>query len=143
MAERAVCRNRAPILWFETEAKHVQEEPSVSAELDMLPPDARDHLASFKREVEKALPGRVAQVTLFGSRARGDNEEDSDYDVAVFIHELADRSDVREIVSGAAYPHILEGVFINPIVLPDDYLDPSRGLTALAVDIARDGIVLP
>ena len=28
---------------------------------------------------------------LFGSRARGDAHEDSDYDVAVFLRDMADR----------------------------------------------------
>jgi predicted nucleotidyltransferase len=30
-------------------------------------------------------------VVLFGSRARGDAHEDSDYDVAVFLRDMADR----------------------------------------------------
>jgi predicted nucleotidyltransferase len=34
---------------------------------------------------------RLERVVLFGSRARGDAHEDSDYDVAVFLHDMADR----------------------------------------------------
>jgi predicted nucleotidyltransferase len=34
---------------------------------------------------------RVERVVLFGSRARGDAREYSDYDVAVFLKDLADR----------------------------------------------------
>ena len=30
-------------------------------------------------------------MVLFGSRARGDAHEDSDYDVAVFLRDMADR----------------------------------------------------
>jgi predicted nucleotidyltransferase len=81
-------------------------------------------------------------VALFGSRARGEAEEDSDYDVAVFVRRLSDRSDVRDIVSGRAYSHVLEGIYISPIVLPSEYLDePAR--TELAAEIARDGIAIP
>jgi uncharacterized protein len=34
---------------------------------------------------------RIERVVLFGSRARGDAREDSDYDVAVFLRDMTDR----------------------------------------------------
>ena len=34
---------------------------------------------------------RIERVVLFGSRARGDAHENSDYDVAVFLRDMADR----------------------------------------------------
>jgi len=34
---------------------------------------------------------RVERLVLFGSRARGDAHEDSDYDIAVFLEDLTDR----------------------------------------------------
>ena len=110
--------------------------------LDRIPPEAREHLAAFKRELEEALPGRVARVTLFGSRARGDAEEDSDYDVAVFVRDQAEDWRLTSFVSEIAYPYVLEGTFISPIVLPTEYLAPDPP-TELAADIARDGLVLP
>ena len=39
----------------------------------------------YKRRAETALPGRVVKVVLFGSRARGEADEDSDWDMAVFL----------------------------------------------------------
>lgn len=110
--------------------------------LAKLPPQAAAHLAAFKREVESALPGQVARVTLFGSRARGDAEPDSDYDVAVFVRNGSERSDVRDLVSSAAYDHLLAGVDISPIVLPATYADDPTA-TELAFEIANDGIALP
>ena len=35
--------------------------------------------------------GRIERVVLFGSRARGDARDDSDYDVAVFLRDITDR----------------------------------------------------
>jgi|SRR6516165_5823990 predicted nucleotidyltransferase len=34
---------------------------------------------------------RIERSVLFGSRARGDAHEDSDYDIAVFLEDLTDR----------------------------------------------------
>jgi predicted nucleotidyltransferase len=34
---------------------------------------------------------RIKRLVLFGSRARGDVHPDSDYDIAVFLEDLADR----------------------------------------------------
>lgn len=108
----------------------------------MLSPEAKSHLTAFKREVEEAFPGKIARVTLFGSRARGDAEDDSDNDVAVFVHDQADDWRFSSRVSNVAYPHMLEGVHISPIVLPTTYLgdDPP---TELAAEIAGDGVILP
>jgi predicted nucleotidyltransferase len=116
-------------------------EPIAVPGLEKLSPGALQHLTAFKREVEAALPGQVARVTLFGSRARGDAEQDSDYDVAVFVRDRADDWRLTDTVADVAYPHILEGVHISPIVVPVDYLDDDPP-TELAAEIARDGVIL-
>ncbi len=38
---------------------------------------------------------RIERVVLFGSRARGDAHAESDYDIAIFLYDLADRD--REV----------------------------------------------
>ena len=53
----------------------------------------RDLLRRFEARVRDALPGRVERVVAFGSRARGDHDEDSDLDVAVFVRELSREDD--------------------------------------------------
>ncbi len=46
--------------------------------------------------IRAAYGPRIERIVLFGSRARGDFEDgESDYDVAVFMHDLSDRQ--REI----------------------------------------------
>jgi predicted nucleotidyltransferase len=47
-------------------------------------------LRRFRTAVGEAYGGRLERVVLFGSRARGDHRPDSDYDIAVFIHDPGD-----------------------------------------------------
>jgi uncharacterized protein len=47
--------------------------------------------AVFRAALDKAYGGWIERVVLFGSRARGDAGKDSDYDVAVFLRDMADR----------------------------------------------------
>ena len=107
---------------------------------EILPHKATSRLAAYKRDVQRALPD-VEKMILFGSRARNQAHDDSDYDVAVVVRDLSDRGHVRRVLSHLAYDHILSGFFIRPIPLPSDYLEPSgRRPTELADDIVRDGV---
>ncbi len=48
-------------------------------------------LTKFRAALDEAYGNRIERIVLFGSRARGDAGEDSDYDVAIFLKDLADR----------------------------------------------------
>jgi predicted nucleotidyltransferase len=79
-------------------------------------------------------------VVLFGSRARGDAHDDSDYDVAVFLRDLTDRW--REIGRLAAIETDFlaqTGAFIHAM----PYRAGSyRERTPLMHEIRREGIDL-
>ncbi len=59
------------------------------------PPLTRDNpvLAKFRAALADIYGDRLERVVLFGSRARGDAQPDSDYDVAVFLDCLNGPSD--------------------------------------------------
>lgn len=53
------------------------------------PPDPI--LTRFRAALAEIYGDRLSRAVLFGSRARGDAQPDSDYDVAVFLRDMPDR----------------------------------------------------
>jgi predicted nucleotidyltransferase len=47
-------------------------------------------LRRFRAALDALYGERIERVVLFGSRARGDAREDSDWDLAVFLHDLTE-----------------------------------------------------
>lgn len=63
--------------------------------------DIQDLLQRFRDELGLALGDNLDQVILYGSRARGDEEPDSDLDVLIVLRD-SDRSE-RETIHRIAY----------------------------------------
>jgi predicted nucleotidyltransferase len=87
-------------------------------------------LARFRAAVADIYGDRVERVVLYGSRARGDAQQDSDYDVAVFLRGMTDR--IAELYRLADLStSILEdgGAFIHAVAYPaGSYNDPRMPL---------------
>ena len=71
--------------------------------------DANAVIKDFKQAVTKLYGNRLDKIILYGSRARGDNREDSDFDFAVVLRDEKINS-FKEIdkITDAVYPLILE-----------------------------------
>jgi predicted nucleotidyltransferase len=103
---------------------------------------AAKHLIQFRQDVERSLAGRVREVILFGSRARGDATRTSDYDVAVVLRDEDDRRQLNYALSDLAYPHILSGIHIRPVSIPMSFIDGPEP-RSISQSIERDGVVIP
>jgi predicted nucleotidyltransferase len=94
----------------------------------------------FARQVRARLGSRVRKVVLFGSRARGDARDDSDYDVVVVVDRRS--------------PEVREVLLTIEVDLPDRYGSlvacllrderewaASQGLP-IGLNVAREGVTL-
>ena len=83
------------------------------------PPPSAPVLQRFRAAVAQTYGARLERVVLFGSRARGDAQPDSDYDIAVFLHDLTDYwrqiGRIVEIETDILYD---TGAVINGLVFP-------------------------
>lgn len=78
------------MLRVRAELRLSRKEPADSSlEQPLVPPSATAHEAArlFKRLAQQALPGRILDVRIFGSMARGDDGPDSDLDLLFLVDE--------------------------------------------------------
>ena len=93
-------------------------------------PAADPLLKRFRATLGEIYGQRVERVVLYGSRARGDAQEDSDYDVAVFLRDTADRiADLYRLADLSTAILVAGGAFIHAMAYPaGSYNDPRMPL---------------
>jgi predicted nucleotidyltransferase len=97
-------------------------------------------LKRFRAGLDTLYGDRIERVVLFGSRARGDARDDSDYDVAVFLEGLADRwQEVDRIVPLVTDILYEDGAFIHAMPYRARAYEDR---TSLMREIRREGIDL-
>jgi uncharacterized protein len=83
---------------------------------------------------------RLERVVLFGSRARGEADSDSDYDIAVFLRDLTDRWRELDCLADLRSDLLAEtGIFVDAKPYP---AGAYRARTSLMGEIRRDGLDL-
>ena len=97
-------------------------------------------LKRFRAALAATYGTRLQRVVLFGSRARGDERPDSDYDVAVFLHDYHGLWDEAGPLADATTELLYDtGAVVTPIPFP---AEAYRQRTALMGEIRREGIDL-
>jgi predicted nucleotidyltransferase len=95
-------------------------------------------LTRFRAAVAEIYGGRVERVVLYGSRARGDHKSDSDYDVAVFLRDMAERGQdmarLAEVETDILYD---TGAVINAMPFP---AAAYRERTGFMSELRKDGL---
>jgi predicted nucleotidyltransferase/uncharacterized protein (UPF0332 family) len=111
--------------------------PVADAQAD---PTRHPAMRRFAAAVRALYGDRVERIVLFGSRARGDAREDSDWDVAVFVSGH-DRAEIRSGRLADITTEILldSDQEINPAILSADTYDAR---TAFMREVRREGLDL-
>jgi predicted nucleotidyltransferase len=92
--------------------------------------------------VRERFPGRVRALTLFGSRARGEGNEESDLDLLVAIEALtsAEAHEARQMAGDALTHH---DILLSPLVMSWERFQELRSCERLITrEIERDGVPL-
>ncbi|RME86709.1 MAG: nucleotidyltransferase domain-containing protein [Anaerolineae bacterium] len=105
-----------------------------------LSPQERRALQEFVAYLHKATLGAVERVALFGSKARGDSERDSDIDVLVILKE-EDRQVRREILRRAARLSLEYDVLLSPRVIGRKRWEELQGFS-LYQNVQREAVDL-
>jgi predicted nucleotidyltransferase len=78
----------------------------VETKLGFLVETERKVIASLVKDLQEMLGDEILSIRLFGSRARGDFNEDSDIDLFILVREKT--SAIREKVSGLIADYIFD-----------------------------------
>jgi predicted nucleotidyltransferase len=99
-------------------------------------------LKELKRRLENLLAPHSFNMTLFGSRARGDYLDESDVDVAILVRGLT-REMKNRILDRVAEIELAYLLPISALVLSEEEFDHlKKRERRIAVDIHREGIPL-
>lgn len=105
-----------------------------------LPETERGVLGELRKRIQQEFPDWSFRMTLFGSRARGDAEPDSDMDVLLEVDvehvSFAEKQRVRRVVGEIS---IDSGVVVTALI-SDRQLRAERGDFSIFQTIREEGI---
>lgn len=96
----------------------------------------------FLRRLAEQVDEKSFCVTLFGSRARGDADEESDLDLFVALTENDAHGAVKKIALRIACDLTLEyGIFVSVFVADDTFLKQHEGFSFLEA-VQAEGVAV-
>ena len=95
----------------------------------------------IKKTIHSKDPKAVAY--LFGSRARGNNRPDSDWDILILVDATRVTNEIEDMFRDDLYDIELEsGQIISTFIYPKDYWKNTLIYSPLYKNVNREGILL-
>ena len=99
-----------------------------------------ERIELFARLIKERLGERLVRVVLFGSRARGDAQEDSDYDCLIVTQEMT--REVKDVIDEAAGEALLQtGAVISAFPITERAAD-SMPFSPLLMSVRNEGVTI-
>ena len=107
-----------------------------------MPTDPKDKpiLTRLRAALAELYGDRLERVVLYGSRARGDHQPDSDYDIAVFIKDPGTLTEELEELAALTTAILLDAGAV--ISAKPFHAGSYRERTAFMHDLRKDGLDL-
>ncbi|MDF0643793.1 MAG: nucleotidyltransferase domain-containing protein [Nitrospira sp.] len=99
-------------------------------------------LEGLRVRIRREFPDRAFQMTLFGSRARGDAEPDSDMDVLLEIEQEHISFAEKQRIRRAAGEVSIETEIVLSLLIVDQHMRKERGDFSVFQNIREEGVPL-
>ena len=95
-------------------------------------------IAEYEKLLLDKFPKRISKLILFGSKARGDSNRNSDIDLLIVLTKNGKQT-TREIVGLTHQPIVKYEVDISPIIVEEKFF---KSWSPLLEHIKKDGITI-
>ena len=84
----------------------------------------------------------IEKIILFGSVARGEDTEDSDIDILIFIKKELDEFEIRDDIYGKTFNTLLKtGEYLSAKIIPINHYEKYKGFS-FYTNIDEEGVVI-
>ena len=91
-------------------------------------PQEKEALQKFVSYLEESIPEKTKNISLFGSKARGDSQKDSDIDILIIL-DKDNRQLRRTIITKAARISLEYDVLLSPRIIGAERWTEMRGFS--------------
>ena len=106
--------------------------------------EKRNILLNFSRDVKSILGNTLSKVIVYGSYARGEQQENSDIDIMLLttLSDVEIEAAERKIFDLAFDYEMDHGVVINPVIKNEEHFNYWLGALPFYDNVKKDGVVI-